>query len=187
MNNNASSAHFSIPDDDEVIAAALQDASIPTLMMSMIHMSGDVSLLDGEPRPGGAYINEYQGYMSEEDKATVRAQALKVITNFRDHGCQLPQAPDRKTIHRMMNFLLAQEVPEEYLPMMLEEMELDGRDQRSDAWGSEVPQKAREQHKVLVIGGGMSGVLAAVRLREAGIPFVVIEKNSAVGGTCFVL
>jgi 4-hydroxyacetophenone monooxygenase len=185
MNNNASSAHLSIPDDDDVIATALQDASIPTLMMSMIHMSGDASLLDGDTRPGGAYINEYQGYMSEEDKATVRAQALKVITNFRDRGCQLPPAPDRETVHRMMNFLLAQEVPEEYLPMMLEEMELDGRDQRSDAWGSEVPQKAREQHKVLVIGGGMSGVLAAVRLREAGIPFVVIEKNSAVGGTWF--
>jgi 4-hydroxyacetophenone monooxygenase len=69
--------------------------------------------------------------------------------------------------------------------MMLEEMELDGRDQRSDNWGSEVPQQHREQHKVLVIGGGMSGVLAAVRLQEAGLPFVVIEKNSSVGGTWF--
>jgi 4-hydroxyacetophenone monooxygenase len=85
----------------------------------------------------------------------------------------------------MMNFIVAQEVPEEYLPMMLEEMELDGRDQRSDAWGDEVPRQRREQHQVVVIGGGMSGVLAAVRLQEAGIPFVVIEKNSSVGGTWF--
>ena len=179
------SSSFDIPTDDELIARALQDASIPTLMMSMIHMSGDASLLDGAIRPAGAYINEYQGYMSEEDKATVRAQALQVIKTFRDGGCQLPPPPDRDTIHRMMNFFVAQEVPEEYLPMMLEEMELDGRDQRSDNWGSEVPQQHREQHKVLVIGGGMSGVLAAVRLQEAGLPFVVIEKNSSVGGTWF--
>ena len=39
--------------------------------------------------------------------------------------------------------------------------------------------------EVLVIGGGMSGVLAAVRLQEAGIPFTVIEKNPGVGGTWF--
>ena len=76
-------------------------------------------------------------------------------------------------------------MPEDYVPMMLEEMELDGTDLRSDAWGDEVPAARREQHKVLVIGGGMSGVLAAYRLQEAGIPFVVIEKNPAVGGTWY--
>lgn len=176
---------FDIPDDDAQIAAALEDASIPTLMMSMIHMSGDASLLDGDLRPAGVYINEYQGYMSEQDKAAVRAKALEVIKSFREAGCKLPPPPSPETIHRMMNFLVAQEVPEDYVPMMLEEMELDDQDPRSDAWGDEVPQQAREQHKVLVIGGGMSGVLAAYRLREAGIPFVVIEKNASVGGTWF--
>jgi 4-hydroxyacetophenone monooxygenase len=177
--------HYDIPADDALIASALEDASIPTLMMSMIHMRGDAGLLDGDIRPGGAYINEYQGYMSEEDKACVRAEALELIKKFRDGGCILPPAPDRNTIHRMMNFLVAQEVPEEYLPMMLEEMELDGVDQRTDTWGPEVPEERRSEHKVLVIGGGMSGILAAIRLQEAGIPFVLIEKNSSVGGTWF--
>jgi len=167
---------FSLPDDDEVIARALQDASIPTLMMSMIHMSGDSSLLDGVLRPGGIFINEYQGYMSEDDKASVRTQALQVIKDFRDGGCQVPPPPSADTIQRMMNFIVAGEVPEDYVPMMLEEMELDGTDQRSDAWGNEVPAERLAQHTVLVIGGGMSGVLAAYRLQEAGVPFVVIEK-----------
>jgi len=176
---------YDIPGDDAQIAKALEDASIPTLMMSMIHMSGDASLLDGDIRPTGVFINEYQGYMSEEDKATVRAQALEVIKRFRDGGCQLPPPPDAKTVHRMMSFLVAGEVAEDYVPMMLEEMELDGVDQRSDAWGEEVPRQARAQHRVLVIGGGMSGVLAAYRLQEAGIPFTVIEKNASVGGTWF--
>ena len=63
---------FDIPEDDAAIARALEDASIPTLLMSMIHMSGDSSLLDGPLRPAGVYINEYQGYMPEEDKAAVR-------------------------------------------------------------------------------------------------------------------
>ena len=183
--SEAAQPQFQISEDDAAIARALEDASIPTLMMSMIHMSGDASLLDGDLRPAGVYINEYQGYMSEEDKAAVRAQALQVIREFRDGGCVLPPPPSEETIHRMMNFLVAQEVPQEYVPMMMEEMELDGRDQRSDAWGDEVDPEARAAHKVLVIGGGMSGVLAAYRLREAGIEFVVIEKNASVGGTWF--
>ncbi len=60
---------FDIPDDDDLIARALQDASIPTLMMSMIHMSGDASLLDGTHAPGrrlyqrvpGLYVRRGQG------------------------------------------------------------------------------------------------------------------------------
>lgn len=180
-----SAATFTIPENDELITQALEDASIPTLLMSMIHMSGDASLLYGPLRPAGVYINEYQGYMSEEDKAEVRIQALAVIKAFRDGGCQLPPPPSNETIHRMMNFLVAQDVPEDYVPMMLEEMELDGTDPRSDAWGDEVPAQRRDEHKVLVIGGGMSGVLAAYRLREAGIPYVVIEKNAGVGGTWY--
>ncbi|MEZ5501317.1 MAG: hypothetical protein R3E50_01200 [Halioglobus sp.] len=92
------------------LARALEDASIPTLMMSMIHMSGDASLLDGPIRPAGVYINEYQGYLSEEDKATVRARALEVIKAFRAGGCRLPPPPS-ETMHRMVNFLVAQDVP----------------------------------------------------------------------------
>jgi len=38
---------------------------------------------------------------------------------------------------------------------------------------------------VLVIGGGMSGILTAIRLEESGISYTVIEKNDSVGGTWY--
>lgn len=171
--------------DDAAIAAALEEASIPVLMLSMLHMTGDASILDGPIRPQGCYLNEVQGFMSEEDKATVRRQALEVIRRFRDDGCRLPPAPDHDTIHAMMSFLVAEPVPAEYVPMMLEEMELDGRDQRGFHWDEPPPREALERFHVVVIGGGMSGVLAAIRLEEAGIPYTVIEKNASVGGTWF--
>ncbi|MEM9255419.1 MAG: NAD(P)-binding domain-containing protein [Pseudomonadota bacterium] len=179
------SENVALPDDDALIAAMLEDASVPTLMMCMIHMSGDESLLDGPIKPAGVYINEYQGYLSEEEQRAVRSQAFDVIKAFRDGGCRLPPPPSAEAIHKMMNFIVGQDVPAEYVPMMMEEMELDGVDQRSDDWGSEVEQSRREAHHVLVIGGGMSGVLAAYRLREAGLPFVILEKNASVGGTWF--
>src|SRR5262249_58085886 len=63
-----------------------------------------------------------------------------------------------------------------------EEMALDGRDARDVGWDG-VPTSRREGFRVVVIGAGMSGILAAIRLEEAGIPYVVIEKNDGVGGT----
>ena len=41
----------------------------------------------------------------------------------------------------------------------------------------------RADHAVAVIGAGMSGILAAHRLRQAGVECTVLEKNGAVGGT----
>ena len=34
-----------------------------------------------------------------------------------------------------------------------------------------------------MIGCGESGLLAGIRLKEAGIPFTIVEKNAGVGGT----
>jgi 4-hydroxyacetophenone monooxygenase len=82
----------------------------------------------------------------------------------------------------MMGFLVGQEVPAEYVPMMQEEMALDGVDQRDVAWDG-ISLEARKRFRVAIIGAGMSGLLAAIRLEEAGMPYVVLEKNDGVGGT----
>ena len=37
----------------------------------------------------------------------------------------------------------------------------------------------------MIIGAGMSGLLAGVRLKQAGVPFTIVEKNPDVGGTWF--
>src|SRR5690606_5331515 len=39
--------------------------------------------------------------------------------------------------------------------------------------------------EVLIIGAGMSGILAGHRLNQAGVPYVIVEKNEDVGGTWF--
>ncbi len=166
---------------DAEIAAALEDVSIPALLLSCVHMSGDAALLDGPLRPAGIFLNEVQGYMSEDDKAAARRLALGIICDYRDRGCPEPAPVDAAQLQRMMNFLACAEVPDEYVPMMLEEMELDGRDSRGTAFESS--PAARADFPVVVIGCGQSGLLAAIRLQQAGIPFTVIEKNPGVGGT----
>jgi len=174
-----------ITDDDAAIAAALEDVSVPTLLVSLVHLTGDASILDGPLRPAGNYLNEVQGFMTPEDQAAARAFALEAIIAFRDGGCVLPPPPGPDVVRTMMSFLVAQDVPEEYVPMMLEELELDGADARDLHWGDAIPAEAKAGFAVVVIGAGMSGLLAAIRLGQAGIPYVVVEKNPAVGGTWY--
>jgi 4-hydroxyacetophenone monooxygenase len=46
-----------------------------------------------------------------------------------------------------------------------------------------VSEEARREFPVIVVGAGMSGILSAIRLEQAGLPYTVIEKNTEVGGT----
>jgi len=162
---------------DEEIAEALLDVSIPTLMLSLVHMSGDAGLIRGELKPAGLFLNEVQGYMSEADKAAVRKIALEVIADYRDRGCQEPEPIGQELLQEMMQWLGCEPVPAEYVPMLLEEMELDGTDSRA------VMGTLADNFPVVVIGCGESGLLAGIRLKEAGIPFTIVEKNEGVGGT----
>ena len=172
-----------ITEDGPAIARALESASIPTLIASLVHITGDTSLLRGDVRPRRAVMGEVHGGLAKADKERVRREALPVLEAYRDGGCKLPPLPDHETIREMLSFVVGEPVPDEYVPMMLEEMELDGEDVRGLEWSRSLPAEARGRLHVLVIGAGMSGLLAAIRLEEAGIPYTVVEKNAAVGGT----
>jgi len=175
--------HAGVPFDtsDEEIAEALLDVSIPTLLLSLVHMSGDPGIIRGHLKPAGLFLNEVQGYMTEEDKSEARALALQVIRDYRDRGCPEPEPIDAGLLHEMMTWLVCEDVPEEYVPMLMEEMELDGRDaRRVEPVGAPADRAA---FPVVVIGCGQSGLLAGIRLQEAGIPFTIVEKNAGVGGT----
>lgn len=170
---------------DEEIAEALLDVSIPTLILSLVHISGDPSLIRGALKPAGLFLNEVQGYMSEEDRAAARDLALDIIADYRDRGCPEPEPVAADLLKEMMEWLVCEPVPDEYVPMVLEEMELDSVDRRANRVDDPAAAGARAEFPVVVIGCGESGLLAGVRLKEAGIPFTIVERNAGVGGTWY--
>ncbi|MFM8411244.1 MAG: FAD-dependent oxidoreductase, partial [Alphaproteobacteria bacterium] len=48
-----------------------------------------------------------------------------------------------------------------------------------------VPAGRLAAFRVLVVGAGISGILMAIRLAEAGVACVVVDKNDGLGGTWF--
>ncbi|MDZ7671054.1 MAG: NAD(P)/FAD-dependent oxidoreductase [Gammaproteobacteria bacterium] len=174
-----------ITDGDSGIARALEHAHIPSLMASLVHLTGDVSLLRGDIRPDAQFFGDPQCGITEEQQARVRAMALDALRAYRDSGCQRPPTPDRDTILEMMSFVTGEEIPERYIDFLISELSLHGEDPYVQPQLDAVPQQARENFRVLVIGAGMSGILAAIRLQQAGIPYLHVEKNADVGGTWF--
>ncbi len=170
-------------DDDATIAAALEDLSVPALLCSLVHMTGDPSWIRSELRPQAATLNDYQGSMSPDMMAEARRLALPAIVAFRDGGCVLPPPPSDEVIREMMAFLACEPVADDVAPMFLEDLHFDGADAGAITWGDEIPDDVRADAHTVVIGCGEAGLLAGIRLAQAGIPFTIIEKNGGPGGT----
>jgi 4-hydroxyacetophenone monooxygenase len=169
-------------DDDSAIAAALADVSIPTLLCALVHMTGDPVWVRGPFRPKYATPLDFQGGMSEADCAEVRRLALPAIAAFRDGGC-VPHPLSSDLVAEMMEFVACQPLDAMVRGMFTEELQLDGTDARAISWGDEIPEDVRAASPVLVIGAGESGILAGIRLAQAGLPFTIVEKNAGPGGT----
>ncbi|MGB3355302.1 MAG: NAD(P)/FAD-dependent oxidoreductase [Mycobacterium sp.] len=168
-------------DSDEVIRAAVDAASVPALLMSMVHMTGDLGLLDELPGPFMLIAMDLQGAMSEPDKQTVRERAFDVIRDYRDRGCPPPFIPDEHQLRVMLNVMSAGQVAEEFVDYIAADLRVTDVDQKGPVLASTGQQRA--DFPVVVIGCGESGVLAGIKLKEAGIPFTIVDKQSGVGGT----
>jgi 4-hydroxyacetophenone monooxygenase len=174
-----------IADDDQIIAESLKDANIPSLMCAIVHMTGDASVIRGDIRPDFSVMSDAQGGIPEDKQEEIREQALKVIAAYRDGDGKLPEVPDERVIREMLNFITGQEVPNEYVEFLESELSLHGEEPYGQPAIDGIPAAAREGFKVVIIGAGMSGILAGIRLKAVGIPYVILEKNSDVGGTWY--
>lgn len=160
--------------DDAALAEAIEAANLPTLLMALIHVTGDASLLESGLSFTRGSQQRMDGGLDEAASRELRAHALAELRAFRDRGGELPPLPSREVLHQMMSFSLGLAVPPEYVAMMLEDMQLVAPEPRGvDAVGFEV----------IVIGAGISGIVASIELAKIGVAHAIIEKNADVGGT----
>jgi 4-hydroxyacetophenone monooxygenase len=123
--------------------------------------------------------------MSDEQQAAIRKLALDVLRELRDCPRPLPPLPSDETLCALLGWSVNDEVAPDYIPVILEETGLTGADLRRFEWKRRPAPERLAAFRVLVIGAGLGGVCAAIRLAEAGIPYTILEKNRSVGGTWF--
>jgi 4-hydroxyacetophenone monooxygenase len=170
-----------LPDDDEVIADAVADAELLALLATCAHLTGDVSLLEPDLCPDPMRLREPQVGYTEAQQARARQLIVGALRRFRDELHQQPARPSAEELRAIVDFCAGQPVSERYLPLLREELAVDG-DLRAPQWRAADLAPARTM-RVLVIGAGMSGIAATHRLLQAGVEVTVLEKNDDVGGT----
>lgn len=176
--------HQGLPfdDDDASVRRILEDLSVPALLCSLVHMTGDASWIRGTRRPRMAAPSSLQGEMPASEQSAIRAVALGVITAYRDSGCR-PHPLPRALLVEMMEFLACEPLSQRLQELFFFDLQFDGRDTAAITWGDEIDEAVKAQSPVVVVGAGMAGIQAGIRLTQAGLPFTIVEKNGGPGGT----
>ncbi|PTR22137.1 cation diffusion facilitator CzcD-associated flavoprotein CzcO [Rhodococcus sp. OK519] len=192
--DGATDARASVTDAD--LEMAIDAADPGALLMAMVHATGDLSLLvefegklDAATRTAntdtaasathygvqsGANAvppGQFPGVIADE----VRARAAEVLTT------DLPVAidcPDPALFRRMAALCTASIVNEEFIPLLLEQAGFQ-KSQRCVPVTKSPPANL----DVIVIGAGMVGLNAAIKLEEAGFRYTVFEAADGIGGT----
>ncbi len=169
---------FRDPMDVERMRGALVAGNIPTLLMVLVQLTGDESWLSGRFAPTRAVglDDNDSGGLDEQQQATVRAAVLDALLAY-DRGERRPRTPSSPEVARMLSVALDEDVPPEYGDLLAEEL---GVVSREVPIGRSLDGRVPD---VLIIGCGLSGICAAVRLAQQGVPYRILEKNHDVGGT----
>ena len=160
-----------IPNWFETLQVALEDANIPTLLLVLQHLTGDSKWTRSPYRPArGKPLDD------NDSGGEVRAAALEATVAFYEGRLQ-PVTPSPDEVTRMLSCAMVEEVPVEYGELLSEEMGFISRD-------VEIPAESIPgDFSVAIIGAGLSGICMALKLAAAGVQFVVLEKDTDLGGT----
>jgi 4-hydroxyacetophenone monooxygenase len=185
MNTSASSAALrALTSDREHLVRTLKAADVAPLLMVLVHLGGDPRWLDRvAPYIKGPWSFHEQA--PEALKEELRQAVVDLLTDYASTGRPLPAAPPMELLPKMLDTCTGQHVPAEYHPLVLEEMNLSDVDLKSVQWRRRPAGDKLRNFKVLVVGAGFSGVAMGLKLKEAGIPFTIIEKNEEFGGTWY--
>ncbi|GAA3613850.1 NAD(P)/FAD-dependent oxidoreductase [Nonomuraea rosea] len=170
-----------ITDADDAIRGALLDAELPPLLAALATATGDPALLPDHLRPSTVNPLMPQGGYTPAQQDEARALALATLGAIRDGRRSFRQTPaDEEEMLATGRFLAGTDAGR-YLPLLIEEVATRD-DPAAPRWRKERLAPDRPFH-VVIVGAGMSGLLAGHRLGQAGVPYTIVEKNDDVGGT----
>ncbi len=166
------------PIDVERLRAALRSANIPTLIPVLFQLTGDERWLAAPyaPTAGRGMDDNTSGGLDEEHQEQVRAATLDAVRHWAAGRAPAVPAPSGDRVTQLASVAVGEPVPPEFGPMMADMLGLAGD-------SDDQPVPGAERFDVVVIGAGVSGMTAAIRLRDTGVNVTVLEKNADVGGT----
>lgn len=165
---------------------AIAECEPAPLLMSLVHVTGDTGLLDEFgarlriEEPGNHYRTGIRptvppGTYPDDVAADIRARARVLLT---PNAVAALEVPDDELFQRMATICTGQRVDIEFVPLLLEQAGFVGNRRHVP-----VTRTPPADFDVVVIGAGIVGINAAIKLAEAGFPYTVFEERDDIGGT----
>lgn len=170
--------------DPEKLMDLLKEADIATLSLVLSHITSDLSYVDKiKPFVKGAF--DYSVNVPENYAYFIRNKLIEVLQGITNKNNSLNNINNIKeeNLSYIMSAGVGAEIKDEYIPMMKEELGFDNNSIRDRSINN--IKKHKSKPNVVIIGSGLCGILAGIKLSKAGIPFIIIEKNDSIGGTWY--
>jgi len=169
---------------DEFIDRVVTYADPMVLSALLYQLTGDNAVFDMKIGAFPGRLGDVPGLAMQTDVESVQRKAAGFLKRYRDQGAPPLAIGPADRLAKSVRLATEPDIPDSELKLWIEELALDPFARGLD-W-EQTPSDARlSEFSVIVIGAGMGGLNAAVQLKHAGIPFIVIEKNSGVGGTWY--
>lgn len=167
-----------LPDSAE-LRQALADANINTLLMVYVHLTHDEAMLD-----------EFSVYIRPPFANPPSEIPEEYANDLHEKLCAVLTSPDTvdkgdpsaALMQKMMSVGVGERVDDEFLPLLYDQIGFKLPAPRKALPDRPLPPSG---FKLLVIGAGLTGLVAGIKLEEAGYDYVTIEKNPEVGGTWY--
>ncbi|MEV8517989.1 NAD(P)/FAD-dependent oxidoreductase [Dactylosporangium sp. NPDC051484] len=118
------------------------------------------------------------GGLTEPVQEEIRAAGVRALLDLQDGRAPAVALPDPEQTRRMLEVCVGEPVDRSYGEMFAREF----RRRASVDDGSARPVRDGSGLRVLVIGAGVSGIIAAHRLERMGISYLVVDRHDAPGG-----
>jgi 4-hydroxyacetophenone monooxygenase len=164
--------------DRRALLEGVKQANIPTLIPVLVQLTGDRKWLERPyaPRKGRGLDDNDTGGLPGPIQDEIKSAAHEAIANWLDGAPVALARPDDALLARMLSVSMGEAAPPEYGEIIAADMGL-----ASHRLGR--APRAPTDFCVAIVGAGVSGICAAIKLRELGIACEIFEKAADFGGT----
>lgn len=167
---------------EEFVRRAVDLADSNSLRVALYQATGDEELL------GYELITEVlrKGALeklaiAESDRAALKEKAVQFLLDHPDGFTEI--IPSDEELHSLFALYFGEEVTDAYARSQRALVGFDDYPYFAKEWPQGEAPQIPEGFFVAIIGTGFSGITAAVQLELLGIPYVIYERRSEIGGT----
>ncbi|GAB7356560.1 hypothetical protein MBLNU459_g7295t1 [Dothideomycetes sp. NU459] len=169
--------------DEAFIRAAIDKSNMNALRLALLEVTGDQDLAKMRTRRhairGGAM---FAHVLAEEEIPALKTKAFAYLS-ARKPDDPIPPPLSRPEAKKLMDIFGDEPVGDSEFEYNFEELALE-EFPRTAQWTAKKPSVDKiAGFKIVVIGGGISGLAAAIQFKRLGLNFQVLERQGGIGGT----